>query len=124
MKCPNCNRSVSVLTSYAHQVECDPAVAAEFAEEKRRSLARQKQLLDDALCSALARIDRLNAGDAGVKERQRKANRMALKVLRRWDELIREDAAFRSWYRKHQLAKLAAEFKRSPRQIDRYLTEK
>jgi hypothetical protein len=47
-KCARCNATGGALTQYMHRVGCDPVVAAEFAKERRRRLAFERQRDKDA----------------------------------------------------------------------------
>lgn len=84
MKCPNCNRSVSLLTLRSHQATHDPAVAAELAEELRRYRARQRQRDEDREVGRNLRIRRCMKNDdkAFAAEERRPAVRARADELR------------------------------------------
>jgi hypothetical protein len=90
IKCPNCNRSVSSgpsLTSRWHEAQHDPAVAAELAEESRRSQAYQRLLQKEARLGHEARIRQIMLRDHAAWKRRRRADETRASILARAEEL-------------------------------------
>jgi hypothetical protein len=87
MKCPNCDRSVSLLTRSMHEAEHDLAVAVELAEELRRSRAHRRQREADAELGRKVRIRQIMLRDDAKWKRRRRADETRAIILARAEKL-------------------------------------